>query len=351
MLAGVGGGMLGNLAVTGWQRQRGPVRMTLQTTLTDEIVGGWLGEYDEGRLSVSNRGHGEIGVIDLSKGTDPIVAGAIDTSLDAVTATVFDGDLVYGVDPDDHRFVVVDASDPTALVEVGAIRNTPTKGGYWDLAARDGLAYLCNRGDIADTAIGSFDIVDVTEPASPEIIGVVEEFIEARDVALVDDIAFVVDQVRGRYDAPGALVAVDIADPERPRMLNWYTSSGLDDARFVEVRDDVVFVCARDENGVVSVDISDPMDMQELDHLTGPDLANSHGITIVGDHLYTTQSAPTKTVAEIDARDPTDLSLVEVFEWDERLSDVVSDGNRIYVSELSGDASMGNLLILGDGLP
>ena len=160
------------------------------------------------------------------------------------------GGTAYAIDIDQTaiylavgpRLLIVDATDPSAPVEIG--RSAPVPSTIVDVAVHDGYAYVtaklyglrvlsltpqtsptevgsllpgdcalgvCVAGDIAYVAdrYSGLLIVSIEDPAAPEVLGSIEMEDAARDVAVDGDYAYVAD-------SGGAVRVVSVANPAEP---------------------------------------------------------------------------------------------------------------------------------------
>ena len=116
-----------------------------------------------------------------------------------VGAVYAQNDLVFlGVG---QRLVILDVSDPASPRQVGATR--PLAGPAEAIAISQDRAYIANGG-------GGLQVVDLTDPAQPQVLRAWDSPGYAEDVAVAGAFAFLAD-------GPYGLQIVDISDPADPR--------------------------------------------------------------------------------------------------------------------------------------
>ncbi len=132
---------------------------------------------------------------------------------------------------------VVDVSNPSAPQLVGAV---DTPGNANDVAVSGALVY------IADGTNGLV-VIDVSRPAEPRILGSTPTAGEATNLVVIGNLVYVADQV--------GLSILDVSNPTRPREVGSIATPGT--ARGVDVSGTVAAVAAG-EGGLQMVDVSDP---------------------------------------------------------------------------------------------
>lgn len=140
------------------------------------------------------------------------------------------------------------------------------EGEIFNIAIADDYAYA------ADNA--TFLIVDITDPASPALIGSYETEDSIYDVEITGDYAFVATYGNG-------LTILNITDPAFPELISNYDTTALT----ADVAVNANYACLADHsNGLVIFNITDPA----VPELEGSyDTAGfAEGLTIEGDHVY-----------------------------------------------------------------
>jgi hypothetical protein len=219
-------------------------------------------------------------VIDVSDPAAPVEIGALDTGFEPFDGDVFDADiavvegllyLVEGGFP--NRLRVIDASNPMALVELGAV----DFGGGREIgiAVVDGLAYVA-------AGRSGLRVIDVSDPAAPVEIGAFDTPRSANDVAVVGGLAYVTDGGHPPY-IRASLRVIDVSIPAAPVEIGAFDTLG--DAWGVVVVDGLAYV-ADGFSGLRVIDVSNPASPIELVGLDTPASAVSvelvDGLAYVG---------------------------------------------------------------------
>jgi hypothetical protein len=149
-------------------------------------------------------------------------------------------------------FGVVDVSDPASpnLLVSYALLFSPAQ-----LAARDSLLYVAGYSHQNGDPVG-LRIIDVSDPLNAAEVGsYVEDCSEAFEVKLVEDLAYVA--------CSNGLHIVDVSDPASPARVGHAEVESLLDVRTsLEVRGDRAWF--GNPAGIVELDISDPANPSEL---------------------------------------------------------------------------------------
>jgi hypothetical protein len=195
------------------------------------------------------------------------------------------------------RLHIIDASNPAAPVEVGALdipglapappgwtRNRPY-GGRFGVEVVGDLAY------VAAFHLG-LRIIDVTNPAAPVELGALDTF-EARAVAVVGDLAYLADGRAG-------LRIIDVTNPTAPVEVGALDTA--EDARRVAVVGDLAYV-ADEGFGLRIIDVSNPAAPVEVSALSA---GRTLDVEVVDGFAYLASGA----VVVIDVSNP--AALVEV---------------------------------------
>jgi hypothetical protein len=131
------------------------------------------------------------------------------------------------------ELTVLDISDPLI----------PTRTGYLRISANDVVA---KEHAVYMTGQDGFHIVDTHNPSHPQLLGSVPTRQIATGLALVSDLAYVVDHL-------GGLTIIDIADSLAPRQLSYTDIDGI--LRDVEVNGSYAYIASNE--GLSIYDISD----------------------------------------------------------------------------------------------
>jgi hypothetical protein len=136
-----------------------------------------------------------------------------------------------------------------------------------------GVAVVGDTAYVADFSSG-LQVIDISNPASPQIIGAVDTPGKAVGVTVVGDTAYVAEYGSG-------LQVIDISDPADPQIIGSVNTPGLSSG--VAVVGNIAYVT--DENsGLQVIDIKDPADPQIIGSVDTGGAAK--GVTVVGDIAY-----------------------------------------------------------------
>ncbi|HEX5031824.1 MAG TPA: hypothetical protein VFX78_10250, partial [Candidatus Eisenbacteria bacterium] len=182
-------------------------------------------------------------------------------------------------------------SSATDSTLVGVLPTTPS-GRVLDLAVDPvrKRAYLAASSD-------GLQIVDVSDPASPTVLGTLALAERAAAVAIVDSTTVIVG---GRGAVLGGVTVVDVSTPSAPTPLGHLF---LQDPRAIAVKDTVAFV-ADATQGLVSVGVGTPSDPSLIGEPSG---IAAEDVDLAGNFLLV--ATRTGGLQIVDATTPTVLSL------------------------------------------
>jgi hypothetical protein len=145
------------------------------------------------------------------------------------------------------RLIVLDPSNPTGPVEIGA--TGPLPGTPLDVVVRGSVAYLAaGEGGVA--------VIDVSNPLKPQLAGAVDTAGYAEGIAIAGDYAYVAD-------GPNGLRVIDIHDAAHPRdVAGAFTSYNV---LGVAVNGGRAWLAAAGA-GLLVVDVSNPRAPVEIGH-------------------------------------------------------------------------------------
>lgn len=171
--------------------------------------------------------------VNVADPTSPVRIGLL-ASIRTAKALDLRGETLYVAD-DVAGLRVVDAANPASMVLLGTVAPAEGVQGV-AVHASSVIGFVTNR----------MQVFDVSTPSSPAKIAQFITQLDARGLALRDNVAFVADLRQG-------LQTVDISDPHNPILLG----SHLTTARSVEVSGNLAFVAAFAE-GFQVIDVSNP---------------------------------------------------------------------------------------------
>jgi hypothetical protein len=239
----------------------------------------------------------------LDVGNKKAIIGSVDTPGYAYDVTVV-GDTAYLADSSSLR--VIDISNPAGPQIIGSV-NTP--GNISDVAV---------FGDTAYVAGGSLQIIDISNPVSPKIIGSVDTPGSARGVVVVGDTAYVAAMSYG-------LQIIDISNPADPHIIG---SVDTDWALHVTVDGNTAYV-ADDDNGLQIIDISSPQSPQIIGSVDTP--GSAHGVTLSGNIVYVADDS--SGLQAIDISNPASPQIIGSVDTPGNASGVIVVGDTAYVTD------------------
>ena len=248
-------------------------------------------------------------ILDISDPTNPIHVGAITddvtTELDGAYDVEVIGDYAYVGSYYDDGIEILDISTPATPVHVGAITDT----GVTEL---DGVTSLVVVGDYAYIT-GSLDdgveILDISNPAAPTHVGAITDdgttaLDGAYGIQVIGDYAY----ISSYYD--DGLEILDISNPAAPTHVGSLTDDGtkeLDAARSIQVVGDYAYIPAILDDGLEIIDISNPAAPVSVGNIADDGTTELFGATTIaisGDYGFVTGFFD-NGVEVLDISDPT----------------------------------------------
>ena len=209
-------------------------------------------------------------------------------------------------------FQVVDVSDPGQPVLLGSC---DTRSYAKRVAFLDPYAY------VSDSSYG-VAVIDVSEPDSPYYYGRIDTY-QAEDVLQVDGILYVADSEQG-------LSIFSLEEPAFPDQLGSCDTDG--NARGIHLEGSYVYI-ADGQMGLATVDVSQ---IEGILPISGwcdtPGYARD--VTILGDVAYVADGY--SGVAIIDVTDPSAPEYVDEFDTSGYTSRIARYGERLIVADRSG---------------
>ncbi|MCA9759366.1 MAG: T9SS type A sorting domain-containing protein, partial [Candidatus Eisenbacteria bacterium] len=231
-----------------------------------------------------------------------------------------DADLAY-LTSEENGLQIVDVSVPEAPTLVGQLE---TPGNACGIAVAGDYAYVGSQAWHGTGVWTGLNVVDVSDPASPRIVSALPIPFSVTNITLDGDLAYLVAE---------AVYIVDIADPERPEILNViYDTSG---PTAVERQGRFLYV-ASSYPSLQIVDIQDPRSPVTLGSTRMVGFRPADMI-VSGDFAYLCGSNNIGRVHVVDVRDPSaPVETGHVFTGI-GTSGISSAGSRVYVADVSYD--------------
>jgi hypothetical protein len=152
-------------------------------------------------------------------------------------------------------FDVVDISDPSAPVRVGGV--------YWSRPDPPKYAIDARRGTVVIADRDGLLILDVSDVINPVEVGRWSRA-EARDVALVGDHHAIATFAAWAHSGEFGITVIDLSDPSDPTPVGIWTAPS-EVLSLAEYGGKVV--AGTEADGVFLIDIEDPVNPRQIDHL------------------------------------------------------------------------------------
>jgi len=143
-------------------------------------------------------------------------------------------------------FQIVDISNPADPCIIGEIM---LKGVILDIAVRSNFAYVATSGGL--------DIIDISTPTHPHRTGRISRYIFAARLIVSGDYVYIGN------DGP-IIDVIDVSDPVRPVLFDPYHAFGFGHIMDIALFDNCLFVAASNSRMIEIIDISDPTHMTRV---------------------------------------------------------------------------------------
>ena len=249
-------------------------------------------------------------VIDVKNPLNPEIVGSVDSPMQ--TGGIYAaGNFAYIMAKEALR--IVDISDPRSPRIMGNLEPTIHDRQWEDgnIYVRSHYAYVATRSD-------GLYVISVEDPENPEIVGNVDYsgMAEAKNVHVVGDYAYVVGvqgtvrrdeagRPRGGGRSGGLLQIIDISDPRSPEIVG---SMEERRHRFQDVLISGSCAYVTSDGGLQVIDVSQPQNPAALGNadirmFTGGEVGNS-GIQFKGNYAYMTDGLGLQVVDISDPEQP-----------------------------------------------
>ena len=244
-------------------------------------------------------------LLDITHLTSPSVIGTFDTIGGAPDVAVA-GNYAYMAAY--YFFRIIDVSDPSNPSEAGSVLAPEMP---YAVALSGSHAYLADFTGV--------QVVSITDPANPQIVGFVDTPGAARDVEIAGSLAYV---------AGGGLQVVDVSNPTAPALVG--DGLALVGGGHLAVQGQLALM-ARGFYGLTAIDISTPSSPQvvaTLDTLQG----DTYAVVIDGDYAYTAQGSFSgkSAVYVIDISNPSSMAIVASVDLYGGTQNIAKHGNTLY---------------------
>jgi hypothetical protein len=258
----------------------------LSVSLYDIDISGNYAYVAYGNYNSNQGSDGGLKVIDISDPSFPVVIESFNTDYGA-TSVVLDGIYAYLSGPSLY-FTIIDISNPEHIEEVGIEFDDGTifsvSGNYAYMTADDNLI---------------FKVIDISDPTNPTEISY--SFIDEFSIGLnvIGNYAFILGRGWGES---GSLQVYDISDPENPVDAANFAIDA--DCSHAAISGDLAYITTY-ENGIIIVDISDPLNMTEVGSY---DTEEAYSIHIFNDNAYLGDKFGIRILDFTDPLFPTDVT-------------------------------------------
>jgi len=169
---------------------------------------------------------------------------------------------------------VVDISDPTSPEIVGSVDPS---------ADITGVAVASSYAYITDVSFSGFKVIDISTPTSPEIVGSVQTLGSTPiGVAVAGSYAYIADGFNG-------FQVIDISDPTSPEIVGDVDTPGNGYPKDIAVFGSHAYF-ADGSAGLQTIDISDPASPAIIGSVDTPGSASD--VAVVGSYAYVADASP-----------------------------------------------------------
>lgn len=224
----------------------------------------------------------------------------------------------------DSGLVILDASDPTGLVEVGSYDTTGSALAVNYFAnASDTLVLIAN----ADDGLLIVDVSDHTNPVRENDYIAPGGYSYGISSSTTDDHAYLADGLKG-------LQIIDISTPATPALdANFLTGGTVRDvaSAIIGASTDTLTFIADPDSGLRILDVTDPANISQIGFFDSN--GTPYGVDVLDDYVYLADGVQGLRV--IDISDPTNPVEQGFYDTDEAHAVVVSD-TIAYVADYNG---------------
>ncbi len=248
----------------------------------DVFVSGTYGYVADGTSGIQ--------ILDVSDPRAPTLVKTYDISGTATTITG-SADYLYVWDSANFRIRIIDVSNPASPAVVGTVTSINAYGIY----PSGKFLYVATGGS-------GISVIDISDPRAPRTTGSYDTSGFANAVYVVGPYAYVADDT-------GGLQIVDISNPVSPVLVGTYNSAGT--ATAVYVSDRYAYLADGFGSGMLIIDVSNPVSPSLVGSYTsGADYISS-SIRVFGDYAYMNNAEPgNQQFVVVDVSRPSAPSLV-----------------------------------------
>ena len=186
------------------------------------------------------------------------------------------GNTAYVASRISDSLTVIDVSNPASPQILGHVTDTNKLDGANSVTVAGTTAFVASRDS------SSLTVIDVSNPASPQIAGHVRDHTilnGPRSVTLVGTTAYVASRISD------SLTVIDVSNPVSPQILGHVTDTNkLDGANSVTVAGTTAFVASPDSSSLTVIDVSNPANPQIRGHVApNGTLMGANSVSVAGD--------------------------------------------------------------------
>ena len=258
-------------------------------------------------------GSSGVQIIDVTDSESPLIRGGLDTP-GLAKGISLDGDYAYIADYE-AGLQIVDISNPAAPVLAGS---ADTPGLAFDVEVRNGFAYVAD---------GGMQVIDVTDPTSPELLtGVAVPGGQAIDVTLSGNYAYLACR-------SGGVQVASLANPASPVLVG---SALIGDVHEIIVQGQFAYV-ACGSSGFRMLSVTNPASPVLISTLATSSPVTGLAVTPDGSVAYLELQGEGIRIVDLVISNPP-VTIGQSFEVSEP-SGLALAGNRLFVTSASGLAS------------
>ncbi|MCP3974392.1 MAG: PKD domain-containing protein [bacterium] len=265
-----------------------------------------------------------------------IYQGYISPFSGTLTDLVVKGENLYFLERDQDFVHAVSVQSPSPLEPIGDVATPGTAEGVIVPAGRADIAY------VADGEAG-LQVVDITDPLNPFIVGTVDTPGYAVDIALLGNTVFVADSGEG-------VQAIDVSTPSSPAIIGNVDTPGS--AVDIALTATHAYVADTDQ-GVQVVDIQVPAALSiigsqsALTASTGIDVTIAHAYVADGNNgLVIIDTSDPANPWIIDGAQPRNLTSAQKVDYSQNTAYVTDTSNSLHIIDVSdpeNPSSLSNL--------
>ena len=200
-----------------------------------------------------------------------------------------------------------------------------------------------STGGSSGGSLGSGGTIDGGPGCAPtgDTLAVADNYISGASLANVTPI---VVRRQYAYTAVGTrdgIVSFDISDPNNIQELDTlFNSTTMDNSRGIALQGNYAYVTGKNSNTLTIIDITDPTTMVEMDSHTSANITGAYGVVVSGDYAFVA-ATPNDGIVSFDISDPSNIVELDTI-FNSTTMDVSENvaisGNYAYVTGTGSDS-------------